>query len=58
MQSVHSAEMAASAVCSEKEVEMVHERTGTVTRGNMCEAHRTLYVRYIKTHHHSCLLEN
>ena len=49
---VPSAEMAASAVCSKKRVEMVHEWTGPVTRGNMCEAHRALYVRYIKTHHH------
>ena len=47
-----SAEMAASAVCSKKGVEMVHEWTGPVTRGNMCEAHRALYVRYIKTHHY------
>ena len=40
------AEMAASAVCSKKGIEMVHEWTGPVTRGNMCEAHRALYVRY------------
>ena len=33
-------------------VEMVHEWTGPVTRGNMCEAHRALYVRYIRTHHY------
>ena len=49
---VPSAEMAASAVCSKKGVEMVHEWTGPVTRGNMCEAHRALYVRYIRTHHY------
>ena len=49
---VPSAEMAASAVCSKKRVEMVHEWTGPVTRGNMCEAHRALYVRYIRTHHY------
>ena len=49
---VPSAEMAASAVCSKKEVEIVHEGTGPVTRGNMCEAHRALYVRYIRTHHY------
>ena len=49
---VPSAEMAASAVCSKKGVEMVHEWTGPVTRGNMCEAQRALYVRYIRTHHY------
>ena len=49
---VPSAEMAASAVCSKKGVEIVHEWTGPVTRGNMCEAHRALYVRYIRTHHY------
>ena len=49
---VPSAEMAASAVCSKKGVEMVHEWTGPVTRGNMCEAHGALYVRYIRTHHY------
>ena len=49
---VPSAEMAASAVCSKKGVEMVHEWTGPVTRGNMREAHRALYVRYIRTHHY------
>ena len=53
---VPSAEMAASAVCSKKGVEMVHEWTGPVTRGNMCEAHRALYVRYIRTHHYYLLL--
>ena len=51
---VPSAEMAASAVSSKKGVEMVHEWTGSVTRGNMCEAHRALYVRYIRTHHYYC----
>ena len=50
---VPSAEMAASTVCSKKGVEMVHEWTGPVTRGNiMCEAHRALYVRSIRTHHY------
>ena len=53
---VPSAEMAASAVCSKKGVEMVHEWTGPLTRGNMCEAHRALYVRYIRTHHYLLLL--
>ena len=48
--------MAASAACSKKGVEMVHEWTGPVTRGNMCEAHRALYVRYIRTHHYYYLL--
>ena len=47
---VPSAEMAASAVCSKKGVEMVHECTGPVFRDNVCEVHRD--VRYIKTHHH------
>ena len=49
---VPSAEMVASAVCSKKGVEMVHEWAGPVTMGNMCEAHRALYVRYIITHHY------
>ena len=31
---------------------LVHEGTGPVARGNMCEAHIALYVRYIKTHHY------
>ena len=31
---------------------MVHEWIGPVTRGTMCEAHRALYVRYIRTHHY------
>ena len=44
--------MAASAVCSKKGVGMVHEGAGTVTRGNMCEAHIALYVRYIRTHYY------
>ena len=30
----------------EKGVQMVHEWTGPVTRGNMCDAHRVLYVHY------------
>ena len=30
-----------------KEVEMVHEWTGPVTSGDMCEAHRALYVSHI-----------
>ena len=34
--------MAASAVYSKKEVEMVHEWTDPVTSGNMCEAHRAI----------------
>ena len=50
------AEMAASAVCSKKGVEMVQEWTGPVTRGNMCEAHRALYVRYIRTHHYFIII--
>ena len=49
---VPSAEMAASAVCSKTGVEMVHEWTGPGTRGDMCEAHRALYVRYIRNHHY------
>ena len=41
-----------------KGVEMVHERTGPVTRGNTCEVHRSLYVRYIRTHHYFLLLSS
>ena len=33
-----------------KGVEMVHECP--VTKGNVCEAHRALYVRHIRTHHY------
>ena len=53
MRLVPSAEMAASDVFSKKVVEMVYERTGPVTRGNVCEAHRALYMRYIRTHHYN-----
>ena len=38
--------MAASAICSKKGVGNVHEWTDPMTRGNMCEARRALYVRY------------
>ena len=33
----------------QKGVEMVHECAGPLTRGNVCEANRALYVRYIRT---------
>ena len=56
MRLVLSAEMAASAVCSKKGVEMVHELTGPVTRSNICEAHRALYVRYIRAQNYQLLL--
>ena len=54
---VPSAEMVASAVCSKEGVEMVHEWTGSVTRGDMCEAHRALYVRYIRTQNYFFLIK-
>ena len=43
--------MAASALFSKKGVEMVHEWTGPgpVTRGNVCEAHRALYIIVVTT---------
>ena len=49
---VPSAEMAASAVCSKKGVEMVPNEQVQWRGGNMCEAHRALYMRYIRTHHY------
>ena len=47
---VPSAEMAASVVCFKKGVKIVHELTYQMTRGNMCEAHIAVYVRYVRNH--------
>ena len=35
-----------------KGVEMIHECTGPVIRGDVCETHRALYVHCIRTHHY------
>ena len=35
---------------------MVYKRTGLVTRGNVCEAQRELYVCFIRTHHYTATI--
>ena len=42
----------AAVLYAPKSFETVHEWTGPLTSRNVCEAHRALYVQYIRTHYH------